>query len=90
MSNNKPAYNYDAAGPFNIRNLASLSYAMGFTPWCYIARDTDSAVMLAPGFFNAAWDMFNEGDVINCVAADGTAVRSVHLDGHDVTLRPLL
>ena len=48
---------------FQIRNLSSLSYAQGFTPWHYRTADPLSDV-LAPGYFRDAADFFCQGDTL--------------------------
>jgi len=68
----------------SIRNLATGHYANGFTHWIYIARPDERtatahrlADCLAPNYFADAAQMMAQGDMIDIIAHDGSAIVSV-------------
>ena len=65
--------------PFAIRNLYVLSCAGGFTLWHYKAPAV--ADVIAPGYFDAASDVFRTGDQMHVSAPDGAALIVVSVSG---------
>lgn len=61
---------------FAMRNLSVLNFARGFTFWAYTSSLSLDAI-LAPGFFNAADDMLEPGDMVVIRARNGNAIRFV-------------
>jgi len=57
--------------PFRIRDLSVLAYANGFTLWQYQGHTDTLTAISAAGYFNAAADMLNPGDLILVAGADG-------------------
>jgi hypothetical protein len=64
---------------FTIRTLHVLAYAGGCTHWVYRAPDADIIDILTPGFFNAAADVFAQGDLVTITANRAVAQRWVHM-----------
>lgn len=72
---------------FAARNLSVLAYAQGFTLWHYRAnRHTLAGSLigpmpvaraLAPGFFDPAADLLEDGDMMLLSAEDGGALLSI-------------
>lgn len=62
------------------KDLSVAWYANGHTGWHYTTADT-TAQVLAPGYFNAAADMFRTGDTITCNTdtADKPACMLLHV-----------
>lgn len=56
---------------FALRNLSVLAYANGFTLWHYKAGADDQVSTTDAGFFAAAGDMLNAGDMVMISAAQG-------------------
>lgn len=75
---------------FAIRNLSVLAYAQGFTLWHYRAGAARIAEIIAPGFFNAATDMFAVGDMVLISAIDGGTVVCVSTTDKNVNIAPML
>ena len=48
---------------YNPDNLGALSYANGFTLWCYTSPDSAESIMM-PGYFEMARSMLRRGDVL--------------------------
>jgi hypothetical protein len=65
---------------FAVRNFSVLSYGNDFSLWHYLAQGTPAitkntlAEVLTPGFFDAAADMPNVGDMIMVSAGDDGAL----------------
>lgn len=57
-------YNPPRLPGFQIRNLSALEFARGFTFWHYHAVADTPEMLAAPGYFDAAQDMFQPGDFI--------------------------
>jgi hypothetical protein len=49
---------------FQIRNLAALTYAQGFTMWAYRGAPDSLAAIGAPGYFKDAGAIMAPGDLI--------------------------
>ncbi len=68
----------------NIRNLATMGFAIGHSHYVYVARpDERTAVAhrlaecLADDYFADACDMMAQGDMIDIICHDGSAIVSV-------------
>lgn len=57
-----------------LRDLARLSVAIGFTLWRYRAGHDFLREVMAPGYFQAACNIFQVGDVIFAATLDGDAI----------------
>jgi hypothetical protein len=57
---------------FHSKDLSVLAYANGFTLWHYTSADSGAAVS-GGGYFNAAADMINTGDLMVLTTSTGTA-----------------
>jgi hypothetical protein len=73
---------------FVIRNLSVLAYAQGFTLWHYKAA-APLAGLDAPGYFDAAADMFAPGDMVLLSGSQGGQMRVVAQAAPSVRLAPL-
>ena len=71
-------------------NLAVLSYAAGFTLWCYASTEDGIGVMLAAGYFDEARTYLRTDDVILLNAPDGARIlRVASNDGTRVAIASL-
>jgi hypothetical protein len=59
-----PTYNPPRLPGFRISNLSTLEFARGFTFWHYRAVTETLEMLVAPGYFDAAQDMFKLGDYV--------------------------
>lgn len=55
---------------FQSKDLSVLAYANGFTLWHYAGADA-AATIAASGYFNAAADMINTGDLMIVTSDSG-------------------
>lgn len=69
---------------YQARNLSVLAYANGFTLWTY---DAQGDAVLNDNYFNGAFDLLREGDVVYCVRATQEKYDQV-LDMHMKTMIP--
>jgi hypothetical protein len=80
-------------GTLQMRDLAILSYAQGFTLWHYKALHLPTWRLMIPGFFDPAGekDRMKLGDMILLSAADGGSLAYVGpgTQGARITLRPV-
>lgn len=56
---------------FQSKDLSVLAYANGFTLWHYASADA-AATVAASGYFNAAADMINTGDLVIVTSSTAT------------------
>ena len=75
-------YNPPRLPGFQIRNLSALEFARGFTFWHYHAVADTPEMLAAPGYFDAAQDMFQPG-----VFNDPTANNPTKLSSRSATAK---
>ena len=74
---------------FVLRNLSVLAYAQGFTLWHYRAERDALATVDRPGFFDAAADLLQGGDMMLISARDGGRARFVNRNEKAIETVPL-
>lgn len=74
---------------FKNMNFGVMAYCAGFSVWVYNTKDA-AVEVLGDGYFNPAYAIVNNGDLVMCVCNEGTMIRVIKIENNIVKLVDLL
>ena len=74
---------------FKNKNFSVVAYANGFTLWHYYSNEETLEEIEQDNYFNIAYTLMNNGDIIIVAGKTGTGIRQVELNENKVNIKRL-